>query len=86
MRAEAFLGKTAHELHAAGFKEVTTRVVEAEPPAGILETATGWHADLIVLGSHSRKGLEKLMLGSVAESVARHASCSVLIVRSPSAI
>jgi universal stress protein A len=83
MHAQAMLDKSVHELHAAGFKGVTTRVVEAETRTGILEPAAEWHSDVIVLGSHSRKGLEKLMLGSVAESVARHASCSVLIVRIP---
>jgi nucleotide-binding universal stress UspA family protein len=82
--AQELLNKAVQELHAAGFKGVTTRVMEAEPRTGILEAAALWHADLIVLGSHGRKGLEKLMLGSVAESVARHAPCSVLIVRIPS--
>ena len=82
--AQALLNKAVQELQAAGFNGVTTRVVEAETRTGILEAAALWHADMIVLGSHGRKGLEKLMLGSVAESVARHASCSILIVRIPS--
>jgi nucleotide-binding universal stress UspA family protein len=83
-QAQALLNKAVHELDVVGFTGVTTRVIEAETRTGILEVATQWHADLIVLGSHGRKGLEKLMLGSVAESVSRHASCSVLIVRIPS--
>jgi nucleotide-binding universal stress UspA family protein len=43
--------------------------------------ADEWKADLIVLGSHGKHGIEKFLLGSVAESVARHAKCSVMIVR-----
>jgi len=70
----------AETLRAGGFR-VKTRVVEAEIRAGILDTASEWQADLIVLGSHGRKGFSRFMLGSVAESVARHAPCSVLIVR-----
>ncbi len=67
-------------LRKAGFK-VETRVIESDVRSGILETATEWKPDLIVLGSHGRRGVEKFLLGSVAESVARHAKCSVLIVR-----
>ncbi len=47
----------------------------------ILDEAQTWGADLIVLGSHGRKGLSKLFLGSVAEGVAGHADCSVEIVK-----
>jgi nucleotide-binding universal stress UspA family protein len=47
----------------------------------ILDEAKNWGADLIVLGSHGRKGLSKLFLGSVAEGVAGHADCSVEIVK-----
>ena len=72
----------AETLRAGGFK-VTTRVVEAEIRTAILDVAADWQADLIVLGSHGRKGIQRFMLGSVAESVARHAPCSVLIVRTP---
>jgi nucleotide-binding universal stress UspA family protein len=80
-QAHGFLTRAVQVLQSAGFDRVTARVVEAEPRTGILETAAQWRADLIVLGSHGRRGLEKLMLGSVAESVARHATCSVLIIR-----
>ncbi|MBI4854367.1 MAG: universal stress protein [Acidobacteria bacterium] len=49
----------------------------------ILEEASEWDADLIVLGTHGRKGLSKFLLGSVAQRVASHAKCSVEIVRKP---
>ena len=47
----------------------------------ILETATDLDVDLIVMGGHGRRGLRRLLLGSVAEEVVRTASCPVLTVR-----
>lgn len=47
----------------------------------ILGEARDWGADLLVLGSHGRHGLQRLLLGSVAESVLRQAHCPVLLVR-----
>jgi nucleotide-binding universal stress UspA family protein len=43
--------------------------------------AAEWSADLIVIGSHGRGGLGRVLLGSVAEAVVRHAACPVLITR-----
>lgn len=48
---------------------------------GILETASAIDADLIVLGSHGRRGLERLVLGSVAAQVLAHAHLPILVVR-----
>jgi nucleotide-binding universal stress UspA family protein len=84
-RAEKIMLHTTEALRSGGYQQVQTRVVEGEPRMGILEVASDHHADLIVLGSHGRKGLQKLLLGSVAQSVAQHATCSVLIVRIPPA-
>ena len=56
---------------------------KADPRAAIVDYAANWKADLIVLGSHGRKGLDRFLIGSVAEFVARHAFCSVQIVRIP---
>jgi universal stress protein A len=78
--ARESVARTAELVRKAGFK-TDSRVVENEIRTGILETADGWHADMIVLGSHGEKGLKKFLLGSVAEFVARHAHCSVLVVR-----
>ena len=80
--AEEAVGRNAQALRSAGF-QVETRVGEGEPRSGILDIAAEWHADIIVLGSHGRAGLQRLLLGSVAETVARHARCSVMIVRIP---
>lgn len=81
--AKESVARTAEMLRKAGFK-VDARVAENEIRTGILDIAADWHADLIVLGSHGEKALRKFLLGSVAEFVARHAHCSVLIVRTPS--
>ncbi len=52
-----------------------------EPRTFILDEAKAWGADLIVLGSHGRHGWDRLLMGSVAESVALHAHCSVEVIR-----
>jgi universal stress protein A len=49
----------------------------------IVKAAKDWPADLIVIGSHGRAGLQRALLGSVAEGVIRHAPCPVLVVRAP---
>ncbi len=50
----------------------------------IVKAAQDWPADVIVMGSHGRDGVSRMLLGSVAESVIRHAPCPVLVVRSGS--
>lgn len=55
-----------------------------DPRLAILEAAREWRADLIVLGSHGRRGLDRLLLGSVAENIALHAHCSVEVIRAGS--
>jgi len=80
-QAQESVNQASQALRSAGFS-VNTRVVEAEARNGILDIAAEWHANLIVLGSHGRKGLQRFLIGSVAEHVARHAHCSVEIVRS----
>lgn len=52
------------------------------PEEAILDEAEKWDADLIVVGSHGFKGLDRFLLGSVSHDVAIHAPCSVEIVRS----
>lgn len=56
-------------------------VVAGSPADEIVKAATQWPADLIVIGSHGRGGLERVLLGIVAEAVTRHAPCPVLVVR-----
>lgn len=47
----------------------------------IIQRAMSWPADLIVMGSHGRTGLERFLLGSVSQAVVSHAPCSVEIVK-----
>jgi nucleotide-binding universal stress UspA family protein len=51
------------------------------PVRAVLAMADMWSADLIVLGSHGRRGFDRYVMGSVSESVALHAHCSVEVVR-----
>jgi nucleotide-binding universal stress UspA family protein len=80
--ARIFVERAGRTLCSAGF-EVSTRVAEGDAKSVILDEAVEWHVELIVLGSHGRKGLQRFLLGSVAEAIARHAPCHVLIVRMP---
>jgi len=57
-----------------------------DPVELIVGAASGWPADLVVIGSHGRDGLGRVLLGSVAEGVARHAPCPVLVVRKRSSV
>lgn len=79
-QGEAIVKKTAERLRAKGFK-VITAVEKGDPKSRIIEVAAKWNADLIVLGSHGRRGVERFVMGSVAEYVTRYASCSVVVVR-----
>jgi nucleotide-binding universal stress UspA family protein len=81
-QGEELVSRAAKALRDAGCK-VTTAVEWGFPKLVILDQAADWHADLIVVGSHGRKGLEHFLMGSVSEAVARHAACSVEIVRAP---
>jgi len=56
---------------------------EGDPATEILRVAREIHADLIVLGTHGRTGLARLLMGSVAEQVVRKATCPVLTVTAP---
>jgi nucleotide-binding universal stress UspA family protein len=78
--ANALVESVANMLSEAGFKS-STSVAMGEAKTAILDEATKWRSDLIVLGSHGRKGLIRFLLGSVSDAVARHADCSVEIVR-----
>lgn len=80
MLAEQKLRAIAQSWHASGrVGEVRTPV--GEPAAMILLMAEQTGADMIVLGTHGRRGLRRLLVGSVAESVVREAACPVTVVR-----
>lgn len=64
--------------------EVSGEILYGSPESRIVETAEKLPADLIILGSHGYNRWERLLLGSVSNSVLHHAPCSVLVVRSAS--
>lgn len=66
-----------------GKDRVAAEVLEGYIKDKILEIARDWPADLIVLGSHGRRGFTRFLLGSVSEAVVSHAPCSVEIVKLP---
>lgn len=70
------------ELQADGL-EVSTAVRSGDPAHEILRELEEWGADLLALGSRGLTGLDRLLLGSVARNVARHASRPVLVARAP---
>src|SRR5262245_10843824 len=59
------------------------RVVMGDVGTSILDIAKEVRADLIVLGTHGRTGLSRLLMGSVAEKVVRNAACPVLTLKTP---
>lgn len=61
---------------------ISTEILNGSPESRIVETAEEIQADLIIVGSHGYNRWERLLLGSVSDSVVHHAPCSVLIVRS----
>ncbi|CAM4312572.1 universal stress protein [Acinetobacter pragensis] len=73
----------ALEIAKAEGVDAETQVVKGQVSAeGIAETATELKADLIVMGSHGRKGFQKMLLGSFAQDVLRNTELPVLIVKS----
>jgi nucleotide-binding universal stress UspA family protein len=63
--------------------EVEDLLAHGEPAAEIVRAAEERGADLIVISSHGRAGLGRILFGSTAESVVRHARCPVLVVKPP---
>lgn len=74
--------KATRELFEAQGMTIATSLVEGHAVyRGILETAEKIKADLIVMSSHNRRGLDKLLLGSVTSQVLSHTQLPVLVVR-----
>jgi len=76
-RLAALLART----RAIGIR-VETKLVEGGPAVEIVRVAGRWHADVIVIGSHGRTGVQRFLLGSVAEQVIVRSARPVLTVRS----
>ncbi len=81
--AQEFVGKAAAIAREAGI-DVETLIVESElgHVADMLANAAAdWQADLLIVGTHSRRGIERFFVGSVAEQLVRKARTSLLLVR-----
>jgi nucleotide-binding universal stress UspA family protein len=61
-------------------RSVAAEVLRGEPASQILEAQERTGADLVIVGSHGEGGMDRWLLGSVSERIARHAQCSVLVV------
>ncbi len=72
-----FLDKSRHHL---GDKSIQTLIKEGDFAESILKAAKEYHADIIILGSHSRKWLENVVMGSVTEKVLRHSTIPLFII------
>lgn len=62
---------------------VVRRLLAGDPADAIVRTAESENVDLIVMGTHGRRGITRLLMGSVAEAVVRRAPCPVLTVKQP---
>jgi nucleotide-binding universal stress UspA family protein len=78
--AQELVERLAEKLRTAGFKASGVLDV-GDVREQIVDYAAEWQADLIMVGSRGRMTVARMLLGSVAEFVARHAKCSVEIVR-----
>lgn len=84
-RAEDALKTAERRLSAGGLRlEGSSDTLFGDPRTILLDEAKSWGADLIALGSHGLHGFEPMLLGSVSESVAMHAHCSVEVIRDAS--
>ena len=77
---EEVVARAEGALREVGFS-TEGRVLVGEPRQALIETAQSERADLIVVGSHGRSGIAKMMLGSVSSHIVTHAPCSVMVVK-----
>ena len=75
--SQQFLDKSKHHL---GDKTIQTQVKEGDFAESILKTAKNLHVDVIVMGSHSRKWLDNILMGSVTEEVLHRTSIPLFII------
>jgi nucleotide-binding universal stress UspA family protein len=79
--AQKGLEATMADARALGVKRVNIKLLTGVPWAEITQMIDNQGYDLAVVGTHGRTGISRIMLGSVAEKIVRHAPCSVLAVR-----
>ena len=82
--SNAMLAQALDTAREAGCQQVEAQLIETAQRRladMIVETATEWRADLIVMGTHGRRGFARMLVGSVTEHVVRIATTSLLLVR-----
>jgi nucleotide-binding universal stress UspA family protein len=86
---EKVIASAREAVEKAGFEADIALLETGAPTEHVAETiakeAERWAADVVVLGTHGRRGVQRLLLGSVAEQVARRSSTPVLLIPSPKA-
>ena len=80
---EEEIGETLLRIHPPASVPVIHVLETGQPVEEILRVAKESHVDLIIMGTHGRRGLKRMLLGSVAERVMREAPCPVLTVKTP---
>jgi nucleotide-binding universal stress UspA family protein len=89
-QAEGFMDSLNERIREMRGKETgivfEEQLIEGEPATEIVRLARELPADLVVMGTHGRTGLGRLLMGSVAEQVMRKAPCPVLTVKAPARV
>ncbi len=80
--ARALLNRQVREIENAGGKVAGTYLREGDPDVEVVAMGEEIGAGLIVMGSRGRGGVRRALMGSVSDSVVRHAHCPVLVIRS----
>ena len=83
--AEQYLSTLKAELEGRGIRNLETLVWYGPPAASIIDAARAYKADLIVMSTHGRSGVGRLICGSVAESVLRGTTIPIFLRRPPEA-
>ena len=79
-RMDSFLEEMSEVMSQLGIKDITHKVLMGDVAEQIVDYATEIRADMIIMGTHGYKGLEKIMFGSVADKVVRSAICPVTTI------
>lgn len=79
-RMDEFIAEKEKDFQEAGVTAVHTKVLTGDVSEEILSYAKEIHCNLIVMGTHGYKGLERIMFGSVADKVVKNACCPVMTI------
>lgn len=83
LELERLLGEWAEEARRLTSRPVEFRLLAGDPATEIVKAAEAEPFDAIVMGTHGRNEVDRLLFGSVAQAVVREARCSVVVVRRP---